>query len=134
MLKLKSAITQDHGFTLVETLVASAILAVGLMGVATVISQSTTQDSRAYYTTRASLMVEEFLENATRMQYNGQNFRDMTGLSASTTIDGIAYTLNCSLVDNTPIDKCKEMTCILSWNNKGLQASTQYVYVYSPKY
>ena len=117
-----------------EVLVASAILAIGLLGVATMISRSTTQDSRAYYTTRASMMVEEFLENATRLQYDAQDFRDMTGASTNSTIDGIAYSMNCVVVDDTPIDRCKQMTCTLNWNNKGIQASTQYVYVYSPKY
>lgn len=53
------------GFTLVEVLVAVAILAVGLMGVVSMISRSALQDVRAYHATQASLLVEEFLENAT---------------------------------------------------------------------
>jgi len=132
--KLPIHTKKSNGFTLVEVLVASAILAIGLMGAATMISKSTIQDSRAYYTTRGSMMVEEFLENATRMQYNALDFRDMTGANLQSTIDGVDYNMNCILANNTPMDRCKEMTCTLNWNNKGIQASTQYVYVYSPKY
>lgn len=122
-----------NGFTLVEVLVASAILAIGLLAAGTMISRSTIQDSRAYYMTQASMMVEEFLENATRMQYNKDDFNAMTGAAWSATIDGVDYNTACVLVDNTPIQNCKEMTCTITWNNKGLQASTTYVYVYSRK-
>jgi len=122
------------GFTLVEVLVATAILSIGLMGAATMVARSTIQDARAYYTTRASLMVEEFLENATRLQYNANNYRSMAGAAWNTTIDGVNYNTVCILANNTPMVNCKEMTCTITWNNKGLQASTQYVYAYAPKY
>ncbi len=122
------------GFTLVEVLVATAILAIGLMGAATMIARSTIQDARAYYTTRASLMVEEFLENATRMQYEAANFNALTGANWSSAIDGVDYNTACVLVEDIPIQNCKEMTCTITWNNKGLQASTSYVYVYSQKF
>lgn len=123
-----------EGFTLVETLVAVAILAIGLLAVATMISRSAIQDARAYHMTIASLLIEEHFENASRLQYDVNDFRNMTGNISTTTINGVAYTMNCAIANNTPIDKCKEMTCSVSWNNKGIQASTEYIYVYSPKY
>ena len=122
------------GFTLVEVLVASVILAIGLLSIATMTSRSTIQDSRAYHMTHASMMVEEFFENATRMQYNADDYRDLNGTAAARTVNGVVYTMNCTLSAVTPVDRCKEMTCTVNWNNKGIQASTQYVYAFSPKY
>ena len=126
--------TSEHGFTLVEVLVASLILAIGLMGVATMIARSTLQDSRAYYMSRASTMMEEFVENSTKNQYDSDMFGNMTDVSVDTVIDGVAYRMDCSLQEDTPIDKTKEMTCTIQWNNKGFQTSTTYVYVFAQKY
>ena len=124
----------NQGFTLIEVLVAAAILSIGILGVATMTARSTLQDSRSYYMSRASTMMEEFVENATKNQYDSDMFGNMTNASIDTIIDGIAYSLNCTLQQDTPIENTKEMTCIISWNNKGFQTSTTYVYVFAQKY
>lgn len=112
-------------------MVALAILTIGLLGVATMISRSTIQDARAYYQTQASLMVEETFENTSRLQYNATAFRNMNNINSNRSIDGVDYILNCTLLDDTPIPNCKEMTCIATWNNKGIRASTEMIYVYT---
>lgn len=122
------------GFTLVEVLVTALILAIGLLSVATMTSRSTIQDSRAYYMSRASTMMEEFIEDTTRDQYDKDMFSNMTNATMNTTIDGVAYSMACSIQEDTPIDNTKEMTCTISWNNKGIQTSTTYVYVFAQKY
>lgn len=125
------------GFTLVEVLVAAAILAVGLMGVASMIARSTIQDARAYHTSHASVMVEEFIESEARKQAKSIEYRDMNGTNGTdfiTTISGVEYTMDCILTENTPIDRCKEMNCTVRWNNKGLQSQTEFTYVFAPKY
>jgi len=119
-----------HGFTIVEILIASIVLAIGALAASTMIARSTVQDSRSYYMTRASMMLEELIENATRVQYTSADFDSLNNSTTTINIDGILYTLNCVIQSNTPIDKCKETT----WNNKGIQARTRYVYVLSPKF
>lgn len=124
----------NQGFSLVEVLVASLILAIGLLAVATMIARSTIQDSRAYYMTRASMIMEAFIEETVRVQYDRDDLKDLNNTTSSTVIDGVTYTKDCTIQKNTPIKNATEMTCEINWNNKGLQASTTYVYVFTPKY
>jgi prepilin-type N-terminal cleavage/methylation domain-containing protein len=123
-----------RGFTLIEVLMAAAILAIGLLAVASLVTHSFVLDVRASQLSRGSLLLEEYLENATRAQYFARDFKLLTDTSESRTIDGVGYTLNCTMADNTPVGRCKEMTCILSWDNRGSRASARYVYVLSPKF
>lgn len=120
------------GFTLIEVLMAAAILAIGLMGVLSVIARASVQDVRAAHVSQGSFLVEEFLENASRAQHSAQAFRSLTNSATTRVIDGARYSMNCTLADNTPLERCKEITCTLSWDNNG--ANARYVYVLSPKF
>lgn len=124
-----------NGFTIVEILIAAVILAIGLLGVATMISRSTIADSRSYYMSRASMIMEEHIENATLAQYDKTKFNDIGDFSDDIVIDGVEYSMDCSVQNSTPLNEyTKEMTCTIDWNNKGIQARTTYVYVFSRKY
>lgn len=122
------------GFTLIEVLMAAAILAVGLMSVAALIARSSMQEVRSDHMSRAYFLMEDFLENATRAQYSAQAFRSLTDSATSRVIDGLRFSLNCTMAENTPVERCKEMTCILAWTSSGSHASARYVYVLSPKF
>ncbi|NLY42362.1 MAG: prepilin-type N-terminal cleavage/methylation domain-containing protein [Desulfovibrionales bacterium] len=130
----RSSHTPCSGFTLVEVLVASAILAVGLLGVASMIGRSTIQDARAYHTSHASVMVEESIERMLEGQWHSATFRNMTAPVENRTISGVEYEMVCILANNTPIDNCKEMNCTVTWNNKGIQSQMEFTYVLSQKW
>ena len=125
----------QQGFTLVEILVGAAILALGILAAAGLISRSTIQDARAYYMTQAALMAEEFLESRISAQYSEKDFNKLEGGSINRTLDGVEYRMNCVLTNSTPMDMdgCKEIVCTVNWNNKGLQSQVVSTYVYSRK-
>lgn len=126
----------QNGFTLIEVLMAAAILGIGLLAVATMTGKATIQDSRAYYMSRASMIMEQYLENATRIQYNATAFNNFSSSTHSETIDGVVYNMACTVTPNAPLSTLNTMqsVCTITWNNKGHQASTQYVYVFSQKF
>ena len=123
-----------RGFTLIEALIATAVLSIGLMGVVSLIAQASTQQLRARRLSRGSHMVEEVLEKSIPAQYSAKEFSALADSNATAVIDGVRFSLNCTLTDNTPVDRCREMTCVLTWNTSGFQASARYIYVLSPKF
>jgi prepilin-type N-terminal cleavage/methylation domain-containing protein len=122
------------GFTLIEVLMAAAILAIGLAGVATLIARSSAQDIRSGHICQGSHLAQEFLEKAIRAQYSAKAFHSLADSNASAVIDGVLFSLSCTMADNTPVERCKEMTCTVTWNNSDSNASTRYIYVLSPKF
>ena len=57
----------------------------------------------------------------------------MQGSTTNKTINGVEYHMGCVLTDDSPMPKCKEMVCTISWNNKGIQSQVVNTYVYTRK-
>ena len=126
---MKTKQTQsDAGFTLVEILIASFILAVGLLATSTMIARSTIQDSRAYYLTKATMLIEEILEQESNKQYMNSEFNAISGTTSTALIDGVSYNISCTVTNATPEDFCKQITCVANWNNKGKPGNIEYAY------
>lgn len=125
------------GFTLVEVLIALAILSFGILGVASMTTLSITQDSTAYYLGKANLAVEEFLENATQLQYSSATYGNIAGGNFTVDKDNSnqpVYTVTCVLDQDTPENMDKQMTCTITNPRTGRQVGEPYIYVYAPKW
>ncbi len=123
----------SRGFTLVEALIAAAVLSIGILGAVSMIMSATILDKRAHHLTHASLIFEEILENMLRMQLDPAQYRNMTAPSGMVTKDGIPYEVTCSLAADVPLATCTEMTCSISWNTNGRRTETSHAYTFSPK-
>lgn len=126
--------SRARGFTLIELLVTVAILAVGALGIATMMTRSALEDSRAYYAAQASMLAEAYMENATKSQFSKTLFATLNSTSVTTTVDGVTYAMTCTVSSDTPLTGCREMLCTVQWNTRGFPASIQSTYVYSQKY
>lgn len=123
--------TTQQGFTLMETLIAVSILAIGILAAASMISRSTIQDTRAYYVTQATLIAEEYIEQLIPAQFDETKFKAIANHNTSKIIDGIDYTMNCTVQNNYRGLNCKNMTCIVAWNNKGMESQVVNTYIYA---
>lgn len=121
------------GFSLVEALIAAAVLSIGILGAVSMVMSAAVLDKRAHHLTHASLIFEEILENMLRMQHDPAQYRNMTAPSGMVTMDGIPYEVTCSLAADAPIATCTEMTCSISWNTNGRRTKTSHAYTFSPK-
>ena len=121
------------GFTLIEALIASAILAIGILGVVSMIASGVILDKRAHHLTQASLIFEDIVEQMLFRQYEPELYRNMTAPVGIVMREGARYAVNCTLAADTPFAPCTEMTCRISWTTLGRSAQTRHAYTFAPK-
>lgn len=125
--------TGSGGFTLIEALIASAILSIGILGVVSMVASGVILDKRAHHLTQASLIFEDIVEQMLCRQYDPALYRNMTAPGGIVMREGARYTVNCTLAADTPFAPCTEMTCRISWNALGRSAQTRHAYTFAPK-
>ena len=134
----------NHGLTLIEILAAIAILAFGLLAVATMQASSIKGNSQAIDTTEAMTLAQDKVEELMRLPYDDPDDSDdpldddsggagTSGLDD--TVDGggtvIAdesevvgrYTVYWNIAANQPITNVKTVRVIVVWTYRGTQKS-----------
>jgi prepilin-type N-terminal cleavage/methylation domain-containing protein len=98
-----SRIKKDSGFTLVEVLIALAILVIGLLGTLTLGITSINQNAYTRHLAQATTLAEEELENLLSLPYTHSSLTDTDGDGADGLDDADSTTADHSFSGN-PVD------------------------------
>jgi len=123
----------QHGFTLIEVLVATVVLTIGMLGMSRIsvsaVSVHTTNERLA----RASALLQDSMERIKKSGYKGVTpaTNDYGSMSSYSTYDGTKFDYSVykrvtEVVANTPAANMKTVTVTVSWQNDkhALRAST----------
>ena len=106
---------KNTGFTLIETLIAMVILAIGILGIWKMHTAVYSTDAYSNHLSQATSLANEQLEDLKAAGYsslsNGSNSTQKTGVS------GKRYHLQSVIADAN--GTCKLVTISVGWNNNG---------------
>jgi prepilin-type N-terminal cleavage/methylation domain-containing protein len=122
----------NRGLTILEVLAALAILAFGLLAVATMQASSIKGNNQAIDTTEAMTVAQDKAEELMRLAYTHADLDDddndgTAGLYDTTGADGSEvsadprYTVYWNVAQNSPINNVKTVQVIVVWTYKGTQ-------------
>ena len=122
---------KDHGFTLIEVLIAISIFAVGLLAVATMQLSAIRVNSTAGQITTRMTWAQDKLEELMALPYSDPWIEDLgdppSGTDSAgnahqeTTSDG--YIISWTVTNNTPISSTKLITVAVTGRGKVTQVS-----------
>lgn len=108
--------TDACGFTLLEVIIAMAILAIGILGLTKMQMSSIKGNDTAMEFTRGSTWAADNIETLMGVDYADPGFVDGTDNEGK-------FTINWTITPSDPVPNVKKITMVVTWNDKG-QAKT----------
>ncbi len=109
-----SKLRKNSGFTLIEIMIAIAVIAIGIFGMMSLVITVMKGNTLSKRVTTATTIAQEELENFKRMDYD--NAVDDSG---SDTAHNIVYYWEADVQDDTPATDIKTITIDVYWSSGG---------------
>uniref|UniRef100_UPI004057C632 type IV pilus modification PilV family protein n=1 Tax=Candidatus Electrothrix sp. TaxID=2170559 RepID=UPI004057C632 len=113
------------GFTIMEILIAMAIFAIGILGVAKMQISATMGNSSSRTLTEAVFFAQSRLETLLALPYDHNDLKDVNGNALSGLDDEDTgadhgdtqdiYTLSWNIADDEPVEDAKRIRIIVTW-------------------
>ena len=121
---LMISFSDEKGFTLIETLMAIAVIAIGLLALAALQTTSISGTTRANKHSMAVLLAEDQIEAYRNMPYDSIPASPLSESGATLSPWGI-FTRTTTVHDGTPVSGSKTITVNVSWPDK-VQRSVEF--------
>ena len=112
--RTRSALRDQRGISLIETLVALALFALTSASLADFLVHQIRQASSNHLDTLAYSLAADAMELA-----RAGRFADIVGESRTATAEGMTFTVTMAVDDNTPESGLKTITSNVSWDEPG---------------
>jgi type IV pilus assembly protein PilV len=138
-MKMRDVAMNQKGFSLIELVIATSILAVGLLALAEMQITSIKGNALSSTTTDATTVAQDRLEQLIGQTYSSLATDTNTDLAAgdhpagtqtiggTQAVQGITYTITWSITDDSPITNTKTIDLDVTWteNNQSRTVSVQ---------
>jgi type IV pilus assembly protein PilV len=136
-MKMRDVAMNQKGFSLIELLIATSILAVGLLALAQMQITSIKGNALSSTTTDATTVAQDRLEQLIGLTYSslttdtdlaaGNHPAGTQTIGGTQAVQGMTYTITWSITDDSPITNTKTIDLDVTWteNNQSRTVSVQ---------
>ncbi len=120
-----TTINSYHGFTLIEVLIALAILGIGILSVATMQISSIKTNSSAINLSEGTNLGATIIEDLLRKSYTATEL-DPANNPHSDSTNYSGFTVIWNVVDNSPTEDTKSITTNITWEDNGVTKTAEF--------